>query len=116
MTALQEELLTAEAPEDLTQLIKEYARASYKALHGRAGEEFEELWSQVYDPDLTKRSPEIMRLFSTPLPSARPRPRVRCRHNHSHSGREQARGCDLRQALRQALKGGAAEAIVPPPT
>ena len=68
MTAQELELITTFAREDLTRLIKEYARAGHRAAHGQRDEEFEVLWVQVFDPDLTKRSPEIVRLFSTPLP------------------------------------------------
>ena len=48
MTVQEEERITAAAREDLTLLLKEYARAGYKAVHGRLGEGFEEMWDQAF--------------------------------------------------------------------
>jgi hypothetical protein len=41
MTALEEERIAAAAREDVRLLLKEYARAGYKAVHERAGEGIE---------------------------------------------------------------------------
>ena len=49
MTAQEMEKITATAREDLTKLIKEYARAGYKATHGQWDENFEALWSRAFD-------------------------------------------------------------------
>ena len=57
MTVLELERITATAREDLTKLLKEYARAGYKAAHGQRGEEFEELWGQAFDADHAEEKP-----------------------------------------------------------
>ena len=57
MTAQELELITTFAREDLTRLLKEYARAGHKAAHGRRDEEFEVLWSQVFDCDPDEEKP-----------------------------------------------------------
>jgi len=48
MTALEEERIAASAHEDLTLLLKEYARIGYRAAHGREGKGFEEMWRQAF--------------------------------------------------------------------
>ena len=57
MTALEEELIAAAVREDLRLLLKEYARAGYKAVHGRENESFEGLWSQVFGVDGDEEQP-----------------------------------------------------------
>ncbi len=49
MTSQELEQLTATAREDITKLLKQYARAGYRAAHGQRDEDFEELWAQIFD-------------------------------------------------------------------
>ena len=48
MTAREEERIEAAAREDLRLLLKEYARAGYKAVHGRDNQSFEAMWAQAF--------------------------------------------------------------------
>jgi hypothetical protein len=43
--------IAAVAREDITKLLKEYARAGYRAVHGQDDEDFEALWGQAFDAD-----------------------------------------------------------------
>ncbi len=51
MTVSELEQITAASREDLTELLKEYARAGYRAVHGQGDEDFEALWGQAFDAD-----------------------------------------------------------------
>lgn len=51
------EQITATAREDLTTLMKEYARVGYKAAHGQRDEGFEELWGRAFDADRAEEKP-----------------------------------------------------------
>jgi hypothetical protein len=57
MTVQELEQITATAREDLTKLLKEYARAGYKAAHGQWDEDFEALWGQAFDADRAEEEP-----------------------------------------------------------
>lgn len=57
MTGQELEQLTATAREDLTRLIKEYARVGYKAAHGQRDEGFEELWGRAFNDDRAEEKP-----------------------------------------------------------
>ena len=57
MTAQELEQITTTAREDLTNLIKEYARTGYKAAHGKRDEDFEVLWGQAFDADRAEEEP-----------------------------------------------------------
>jgi hypothetical protein len=51
--------IAAEGRTDLRQLLKEYARMGYKAVHGRNGKDFEALWSAAFDADGAAEKPRV---------------------------------------------------------
>jgi hypothetical protein len=57
MTVQELEQITATAREDLTNLLKEYAREGYMVAHGQKDKEFEELWGQAFDADPVEEKP-----------------------------------------------------------
>lgn len=54
MTAQEMEHINVTARADLTKLIKEYARAGYRAAHGQRDEDFEAIWNRAFDADRAK--------------------------------------------------------------
>jgi hypothetical protein len=57
MTVQELERITTAAREDITLLLKEYARVGYKAAHGQKDEEFEELWGRGFDDNRAEEKP-----------------------------------------------------------
>ena len=57
MTAKDREKIAAAGREDMTLLLKEYARLGYKAVHGRDGQDFEALWGKAFDGDRAEEKP-----------------------------------------------------------
>ena len=57
MTIHELERITTVAREDITLLLKEYARVGYRAVHGQKDGEFEELWGRGFDDNRAEEKP-----------------------------------------------------------